>query len=95
MAAMPLARSRGAIERSVRGLLGLRAHDVGNAEPLLVAVLGVDDPQHHHATADPNRPAAGVVDGAVAFRAVVNDDQTFRLVALFVASSLAAHACPE
>jgi len=27
--------------------MGLGAHDVGDAEPLLVLILGFDDAQHH------------------------------------------------
>src|SRR5438128_9215881 len=71
-----------------------RAHDVGNPQPLLILVLGLDHAQHHHAAADPHRPAARVIDRAVPFRAVIDDDQTFRLVAGLVASTLRAHAGP-
>ena len=37
------------IERGIGLLMGLRPHDVGDAEPLLVAVLGLDHAQHDHA----------------------------------------------
>src|SRR6266436_6651620 len=84
-----------AIERGIGFLMRLGAHDVGDPEPLLVLVLGLDDAQHYHATSDPDRPAAGVVDRAVPFRAVVNDNQAFWLVTRLVASSLGGHACPE
>lgn len=84
----------GAIERRVCDLFGFGLHDIGDPQPLLVAIAGVDDAEHHHATADANRPAARVVHRAVAFRGVVNDDEAFRLVTLFVTSPLAAHACP-
>ena len=35
-----------AIEHRVRLLVRLGAHDVGDAEPLLVAVVGLDHAQH-------------------------------------------------
>ncbi len=74
MAAIPLARPAARIKRGVRRFLRFRTHDVVvHAEPLLIAVLGIDDPQHHHTAIDLHRPAAGIVDGAVAFGAVVND----------------------
>src|SRR5882724_3192925 len=85
----------GVIQRRIGFFQRLRAHDVGDPQPLLVLVLGFDDAQHHHAAADPDRPAAGVVDRAVPFRGVVNDNQTFRLVIRLVASSLGGHACPD
>src|SRR4029077_3221434 len=72
----------------------LGPQDVGHAQPLLVLVLDFDDAQHHHAAADPNRPAAGVIDRTVPFRGVVNDDQAFWLGTRLVASSLGGHACP-
>ena len=98
----PLRRDRGdavgaarsAVERLIGGLLGLGAHDVGDPQPLLVLVLDFDDAQHHHAAADADRPAAGVVHRAVPFRGVVNDDKAFWLVTRLVASSLGGHACP-
>src|SRR5207248_3927024 len=67
---------------------------VGNAQPLLVLIFQFDDAQHHHAAAGPERPAARVIDRAVPFRGVVNDNQTFRLVTRLVASSLGGHARP-
>src|SRR5262249_62335853 len=84
----------GAVERFVGGLMSFRAHDIGNAKPLLVLVLGLDHPQHHHAAADPHRPARGVIDGAIPLRGVVNDDKAFWLVTRFVSVSLTGHACP-
>ena len=76
-------------------LMCFGAHDVGDPQPLLVLVLGLDDAQHHHAAAGPDRPAAGIIDREVPFGGVVNDNQTFRLVTRLVASSLGGHACPE
>ena len=98
----PLRRDRGdavgaaggAVERVIGGLLGLGAHDVGDPQPLLVLVLDLDDAQHHHPAADADRPAAGVIDRAVPFRGVVNDNKAFWLVTRLVASSLGGHACP-
>src|SRR5206468_154551 len=83
-----------AVERLVRSVLGLGAHQVGNAQPLLVLILDFDDAQHHHPAADTDRPAAGVVHRTVPFRGVVNDDKAFWLVTRLVASSLGGHACP-
>src|ERR1700686_538101 len=84
-----------AIERGVSFLLRLGAHDVGDPQPLLVLVLGFDDAQHHHASPDPYCPAAGVVDRAVPFRSVVNDNKAFWLVTRLVATSLGGHAGPD
>ena len=86
----------GAIERRVGFLVGFRAHDVGDAEPLLVAVLGLDHAQHDHAGADARDAAAGVIDGAVAFRRIVDDDEKFRLVAGFRRSgACGSSVCPR
>src|SRR6202012_496723 len=85
----------GAIERGIGFLVCFGAHDIGDAEPLLVLVLDFDDAQHHHPAADPHRPAAGIVNRAVPFRGVVNDNKAFWLVTGLVASSLGGHACPE
>ena len=52
MPAMPLARVGVFVERGVGLLVRLRPHDVGDAEPLLVAVVGLDHAQHDHAGAD-------------------------------------------
>src|SRR6202023_1042943 len=79
----------------IGGLLPLGAHEGRAAEPLLVLVLGLDDAQHHHAAVDPDRPAAGIIDRAVPFRGVVDDNQAFWLVTRLVASSLGGHACPD
>ena len=80
-----------AVEHRVGLLMRFRAHDVGDAQPLLVAVLGFDDAQHDHAGAGAQRAAAGEVDGAVAFRRIVDDHQELRRVAGLVASALDAH----
>src|SRR4029077_7158506 len=69
-------------------------HDVGDPEPLLILVFGLDHAQHHHTAAAAHRPAAGVIDRAVGFGAVVNDHKTFRPVTGLVASSLRGHAYP-
>src|SRR5262249_4356851 len=48
----------------------------------------------HHAAADTDRPAAGIIDRAIPLSGIVNDNQAFRLVTGFVASSLGRHANP-
>lgn len=82
---MPLARPD-ARSSAALAISGFRAHDVGDAEPLLVAIFRLDDARRHDTAADTHRPSACVIDGAIPFGAVVDDDQTFRLVALFVTS---------
>src|SRR5712692_7823274 len=72
----------------------LRAHDVGDAEPLLIAVLGLDHAQHQHGGADAQRAATGEIERAVAFRRVVDDDHEFRRVSGLVAAALLAHRLP-
>ena len=51
----------------IRLLVCLGAHDVGDAEPLLVAVVGFDHAQHDHARSGTQCAAAsGEINGAVA-----------------------------
>src|SRR5262249_3040054 len=83
----------GAVEGCARRLLRFGAHDVGNAQPLLVLVLDLDDPQHHHAATGADGPAARVIHRAIPFGGVVNDDEAFRLVTGLVTASLCGHAC--
>ena len=90
MPAMPLARAAYLVELRVGLLVRLRAHDVGDAEPLLAVVLRLDHAQHDHVGADARRAAAGEIDRAVAFLGVVDDDQKLRLVTGLVAAALAA-----
>src|SRR5581483_348166 len=79
------------VEGRVRRLLRFRLHQVGDAEPLLIAVARLDHAKHH----DLRLGAAGAlcrpVDGAVALLGVVDDDQVLALVPGFVAAPLAAH----
>ena len=42
---------RVAVQHRIGFLMRFRAHDVGDAQPLLVAILGLDDAQHDHAGA--------------------------------------------
>ena len=48
-------------------LVRFRPHDVGDAEPLLVAIMGVDHAQHDDVDADAGRAAAREIERAVAF----------------------------
>ena len=43
------------IEHGIRFLVRLRTHDVGDAEPLLIAVVGFDHAQHQHGCTDAQR----------------------------------------
>src|SRR5262245_29780557 len=79
------------VERGIRRLVRFRLHDVGDAEPLLVAVLRLDHPQHDQAGIGAGGTLARPVDGAVAFRRIVDDDEVLPLVSGFVAAALAAH----
>ena len=83
-----------AIENGICLLMCLRPHDIGDAEPLLVAVLRLDYPEHEDARPGAQRAAAREIHGAVAFRRVVDDDQEFRRVPGFVAAALLAHRLP-
>src|SRR5262249_12537585 len=79
------------IEHGIRLLVRLRTHDVGDAEPLLVAVVGLDHTQHEHGCADAQRPPAGEIKRAIAFRRIVDDDHEFRRMTSFVAAPFLAH----
>src|SRR4029453_2901656 len=79
------------IEHGIRLLVRLRTHDVGDAEPLLIAVVGLDHPQHEHGCADAQRAPAGEIKRAIAFRRIVDDDHEFRRMTSFVAAPLFAH----
>src|SRR5207253_2107222 len=79
------------VERRVRLFMRFRAHDVSDAEPLLVTVLQLDHAKHYHAAADAHGPAGGVIDRPVAFLGLVDDDQEFGLVAGLIAAPLTAH----
>src|SRR5262252_1939470 len=82
---------RKSCELRVGFLVGLGAHNVGDAQPLLAMITGFDDAQQNHTDADAGRTAARVIHGAVAFGRVVDDHQVFRLVTGLVAPSLAGH----
>src|SRR5258705_10817680 len=82
---------RRARQHGARLLMRLGPHDVGNPEPLLIAVVGIDHAQHDDADADAGGPAAGEIERAVALRRIVDDNEKFRLVAGLVTSPLTAH----
>ena len=84
-----------AVEHGIGLLVRLGPHDVGDAEPLLIAVMGLDHPQHDHARPDPQRAAAGEIERAVAFRRVVDDDEEFRRMAGLIAAALLPHRLPR
>ncbi len=91
----PVGASGCVIERRVGFLMRLRAHDVGDATPFLIALVALDHPQHHHSAAAAFGPACGVVDRAIAFRRVVDHDKAFRFMAGFVAPTFRAHQAPR
>src|SRR5262249_42167291 len=66
-------------------------HDVGNAEPLLIAVTWLDNAQHYDLRFGTAGTFGCPINGSVAFLGVVNDHEIFALVAGFVAAALAAH----
>src|SRR5436190_1386143 len=82
---------RVAVEHAVGLLVRLRAHDVGDAEPLLIAVMGLDHAQHDHGRADAQRAPAREIERAVAFRRVVDHNHELRRMAGFIAVPLGAH----
>src|SRR4051794_18844775 len=84
----------GTVERGFCRLLRLGAHDVGDPQPFLALLFGLDDAEHHHTAAGADRPAAGVIDRAIPLGGVVDDDEAFGLVTRLEAKSLAGHACP-
>src|SRR5437764_8674743 len=73
----------------VEPLLGLLmrfgAHQVADAEPLLVDLADRNHRQHGELAVGAGGAAAAVINGAVAFRRVVDDDKEFALMAGFVA----------
>jgi len=79
------------IEHGIRFLVRLRTHDVGDAEPLLIAVVGFDHAQHEHGCTDAQRAPASEIERAIAFRRIVDDNHEFRRMTSFVAAPLFAH----
>jgi hypothetical protein len=79
---------RKTVEHSVRGLVSLGF--VGEPEPSLVTVVRLDHQQHDQARAGVGRPAARVIDSAIAFRRFVDSDEIFPPVPCLVAVVLAA-----
>ena len=57
--------------------MGFRAHNIGDAEPLLALVKGLHHVQHDHVAADACGAAAGKIY-AIAFLGFVDDDQKLR-----------------
>src|SRR5882757_10505338 len=84
-----------AVEHRIRLLMRLRAHDIGDAEPLLAVVVGLDHAQHQHGRADAQGTAAREVKCAVAFWRVVDDHHELRGMPGFVAAALLAHRLPR
>src|SRR5262245_33485284 len=82
---------RMAIEHGIRLLVRLRTHDVGDAEPLLIAVVGFDHAQHEYGCADAQRAPAGEIERPIAFRRIVDDHHEFRRMTSFVAAPFLAH----
>src|SRR5215471_17574694 len=66
----------------------LRTHDVRDAEPLLIAVAGLDHAQHEHGGADAQRPPARKIERSIAFWRIVDDNHEFWRVSRLVAAAL-------
>src|SRR5262245_27880495 len=79
------------VECGIRRLLRLSLHEIGNAEPLLIAITRLNYAQHNDLRFRAPSALRRPVDGAVAFLCVVDDHQIFPLVAGLVAAALAAH----
>src|SRR4026208_2109889 len=78
IAAMPLARPDARSSASLAASSpSARIRPATPTQPLLVLVFDGDDAQHHHAAADADGPAAGIIDRAIPFGGVVNDDEAF------------------
>src|SRR5437588_2975942 len=86
---------RVAIEHGIRLLVRLRTHDVGDAEPLLIAVVRLDHAQHEHGCADAQRAPAGEIKRSVAFRRIIDDNHELGRVPSLVAAALFDHGLPR
>jgi hypothetical protein len=83
------------IEHGIRFFVRLRTHDVRDAQPLLIAVAGLDHAQHEHGGADAQRSPAREIECSVAFRRIVDDDHEFGRMSRLVAAALLAHRLPR
>src|SRR6266508_653269 len=86
---------RMAVKYGIGLLVRFRTHDVGDAEPLLIAVVRLNHAQHEHGCPDPQRAPAGKIERSVAFRRIVDDDHEFRRVTSLVAAALLDHRLPR
>src|SRR5215471_10172491 len=73
----------------------LRTHDVRDAEPLLIAVAGLDHAQHEHGGADVQRSPARKIERSIAFWRIVDDNHEFRRMSRLVAAALLGHRLPR
>src|SRR5262245_14275368 len=73
----------------------LRTHDVRDAEPLLIAVAGLDHAQHEHGGVDAQRSPARKIERSIAFWRIVDDNHEFRRMSRLVAAALLAHRLPR
>src|SRR5215468_11477645 len=69
----------------------LRTHDVRDAEPLLIAVAGLDHAQHEHGRADAQRSPARKIERSIAFWRIVDDNHEFWRMSRLVAAALLGH----
>src|SRR5919201_6743787 len=72
----------------------LHTHDVRDAEPLLIAVAGLDHAQHEHGGADAQRTPARKIERSIAFWRIVDDNHEFRRMSRLVAAALLGHRLP-
>src|SRR5262245_40539173 len=73
----------------------LRTHDVRDAEPLLIAVAGLDHAQHEYGGADAQRSPARKIERSIAFWRIVDDNHEFRRMSRLVAAALLDHRLPR
>src|SRR5215469_12392063 len=73
----------------------LRTHDVRDAEPLLIAVAGLDHAQHEHGGADAQRSPTRKIECSIAFWRIVDDNHEFRRMSRLVAAALLGHRLPR
>src|SRR5882724_3992382 len=84
-----------AVKYGIGLLVRFRTHDVGDAEPLLVAVVRLDHAQHEHGCADAQRAPAGEIKRSVAFRRIIDDNHELGRVPSLVAAALFDHGLPR
>ena len=95
MLEMSLTRAANLSNAALAASSRLGFHDVGDAQPLLIMLAGVDHAQHDQLRLGAAGALGRPIDRAVALLGLVDDDQIFALVAgLVAAAPLADHGRP-